>query len=383
MRASGVLYLTVVIMLLFAIGFLSYRLIILQPLSMDVFGRVSQGFMGRDASGSPAYSGLLAGGMPALAADSTARRSGLLAGIASLFQRKDLRDPRNLMALQLPYLPQKLPAAPVHAVPVAAVPPSQRSGGDRTVLDPPEVLMPGYIEETLSEEIQIQIAHIELDEEPITLTGEGPQILVYHSHSREAYMQDPANPYKEAEAFRSNDLDHTVVKVGEVLTEHLNRLGLPSLHDRTEHEQKNFAGSYARSLETLKRQMAAHASLQIFLDIHRNAYERKNPDDEVIIINGERVAKVFVVIGTGEGLLGGFEERPNWQENAKFAIKLTNKINELYPGLAKRVYYKNGRYNQHVSTQAILIEVGSNFTTQTEAKRATQYLAEALSKIVE
>lgn len=377
------MYLAVVIALLFAICFLSYRLMILQPLSMDLFQRASEVFVGQNPSGDPAYSGLLAGGMSVLAADSTAPRSGPFAGIASLFHSKDLRDPRNLMAVQLPYLPQNSAFPPVHAVPASAALPSRRSGENRPVLEPPEVLMPGYVEETLSEKIQIQIAAIELDEAPIALTGEGPQILVYHSHSREAYMQDPANPYKAAEAFRSNDLDHTVVKVGEVLTDHLNRLGIPTIHDRTEHEQRNFSGSYARSLETLKRQMADHESLQIFLDIHRNAYERKNPDDEVVLIHGERVAKVFVVIGTGEGLLGGFEERPNWQENAKFAIKLTNTINELYPGLAKRVHYKNGRYNQHVSTRAILIEVGSNFTTQAEAKRATQYLAEALSKIVE
>jgi stage II sporulation protein P len=64
-------------------------------------------------------------------------------------------------------------------------------------------------------------------------------------------------------------------------------------------------------------------------------------------------------------------------------MTLTNRINELYPGLAKDVYYKRGRYNQHVSTKAILIEVGSTYTTQKEAERATKYLAEALSQIFE
>jgi stage II sporulation protein P len=78
-----------------------------------------------------------------------------------------------------------------------------------------------------------------------------------------------------------------------------------------------------------------------------------------------------------------FTEKPKWEENAKLAIKLTNKINELYPGLAKDVYYKTGRYNQHVSTNAILVEVGSNLTTHAEAERATKYLAEAISQIIE
>ena len=103
----------------------------------------------------------------------------------------------------------------------------------------------------------------------------------------------------------------------------------------------------------------------------------------MVIINGERVAKLMVVIGTGEGIMGGFNERPNWKENAKLAIKLTNKLNELYPGLAKDVYYKTGRYNQHISTNAILIEVGSTLTTLDEAERASKYLAEAISQIIE
>ena len=100
--------------------------------------------------------------------------------------------------------------------------------------------------------------------------------------------------------------------------------------------------------------MDEHDSLNLFIDIHRNAYKKhssKKPDDEVVIINGQRVAKMMVVIGTGEGVVGGFSSKPNWKENAKLAIKLTNKLNELYPGLAKDVYYRTGRYNQHVSTK--------------------------------
>ena len=84
-----------------------------------------------------------------------------------------------------------------------------------------------------------------------------------------------------------------------------------------------------------------------------------------------------------EGVVGGFSSKPNWKENAKLAIKLTNKLNELYPGLAKDVYYRTGRYNQHVSTNAILVEVGSTLTTLEEAERATMYLAEAISQIIE
>ncbi|MFO7153449.1 MAG: stage II sporulation protein P [Caldicoprobacter oshimai] len=297
-----------------------------------------------------------------------------------------LNDPRNILAYQMPFLSgisAEKEAAKETAVEasVSRGEPTQRQTEQN--IDAPEVFLKH--DPDMSEEIKIEISKIKDDLGTITLTGEGPQILIYHTHSREAYRPDPQNPYGEVEAFRSNDLNYTVVRVGEELAKHLQAKGIPVLHDRTEHEQGDHSTAYQRSLETIKKRMAEYKSLQIFIDLHRNAYQpgAKSPDDEVVVIDGQRVAKLFVVIGTGEGYIGGFSEKPNWKENYKFALRLTNKLNELYPGIAKPVYVKPSRYNQHVSTKAILIEVGSNLTTLEEAKRTTKYLAEALSQIIE
>lgn len=298
----------------------------------------------------------------------------------------ELNDPRNILTYQMPFLSGI--SAEKESVEETAVETSVSRGESiqrqtDPNIDGPEVFLKH--DPDMSEEIKIEISKIKDDLGPITLTGEGPQVLIYHTHSREAYRQDPKNPYKEVEAFRSDDLNHTVVSVGEELARQLQARGIPVLHDRTEHEQGDHSTAYQRSLETIKKRMAEYKSLQIFIDLHRNAYQpgAKNPDDEVVIIDGQRVAKLFVVIGTGEGYVGGFLEKPNWKENYKFALRLTNKLNELYPGIAKPVYVKPSRYNQHVSTKAILIEIGSNLTTLEEAKRTTKYLAEALSQIIE
>ncbi|NLX71373.1 MAG: stage II sporulation protein P [Clostridiales bacterium] len=289
---------------------------------------------------------------------------------------KKIGDPRNILAYQIPFLTG---ISDNESVETSA---SRGDQGER-VMDVPEIFLKH--EPDMSEEIKIEISKIKDDLGSITLTGEGPQILIYHTHSREAYRPDPDNPYKAVEAFRCDDLDYTVVKVGSVLARHLESKGISVLHDRTEHEQGEHATAYVRSLKTIQKHMKEHKSLKIFIDLHRNAYKEgvKSPDDEVVYINGDRVAKLFVVIGTGQGYVGGFSERPNWKENYKFAMRLTNKVNELYPGLAKPVYVKPSRYNQHVSTKAILIEVGSNLTTLKEAERAAYYLAEAISQIVD
>lgn len=240
-------------------------------------------------------------------------------------------------------------------------------------------------ETEVSEEIQIEIKNISDDLPPVDLSGEGPQILIYHTHSREAYRQDPDNPYEAIAAFRSNDLSQTVVGVGEELARQLQARNITVLHDKTDHEVYPWkSGLYPRSLETIKKRKKEHDSLKIFLDIHRNYNDRlKDPDKEVVIINGERVAKFFIVIGTGEGISGGFSQKPNWRENYQFALKITNKANEKYPGLADDILVRTGRYNQHISNRAILIEIGNHLTTFNEAKRTAKYLAEILSEVIE
>ena len=104
--------------------------------------------------------------------------------------------------------------------------------------------------------------------------------------------------------------------------------------------------------------MKEYDTLKIFIDIQRNAYKKGVKSlMMIVVVEGKRVAKISVVIGTGKGSVGGFKRKPNWKENYKFALKLTNKVNEICPGLAKPVMVQNGRYNQHISTNAILIEV--------------------------
>lgn len=258
---------------------------------------------------------------------------------------------------------------------------SQRPSGDELHRQEFEVE-----EETdISEEIQIEIKNIRDDLPPVNLSGEGPQILIYHTHSREAYRQDPNNPYEAIAAFRSNDLSQTVVGVGEELARQLQARNIPVLHDKTDHEVYPWkSGLYPRSLETIQKRKKEHDSLKIFLDIHRNYNDKlKDPDKEVVTIDGERVAKFFIVIGTGEGISGGFSKKPNWRENYQFALKITNKANEKYPGLADDIMVRTGRYNQHISNRAILIEIGNHLTTFEEAKRTAKYLAEILSEVIE
>lgn len=211
------------------------------------------------------------------------------------------------------------------------------------------------------------------------------QVLIYHTHTREAYMQSPGYEYKEpkAEPYRCDNFDYTVVHVGDVLAESLKAKGVGVVHNITEHEQQELGTAYVRSLDTIQKLVEeSNDQFNLLIDIHRDGYTEgtEDPDDHVVVIDGKRYAKFFVLIGTGEGQAGGFSIKPDWETNYQVAQALTTIANQEYPGLAEDVLIKKGRYNQHVTDNMILIEIGSNVTTMDEAERTAELLGEIIYK---
>ena len=92
----------------------------------------------------------------------------------------------------------------------------------------------------------------------------------------------------------------------------------------------------------------------------------------------------MMLIGTGEGSDGNtFSIKPNWQENYRLAQALTDALNAQIPNLCRDVMVKTGRYNQHMSPSAVLIEVGHNKNTLQQAMNSTAPLACAIAEILQ
>ena len=79
---------------------------------------------------------------------------------------------------------------------------------------------------------------------------------------------------------------------------------------------------------------------------------------------------------------GGGLQHLNWQQNLKFAVKVQEKANELYPGLFRPIIVRNSRYNQHLSKAANIIEVGATGNTMEECLVSMKYLAKIISEVV-
>lgn len=238
-------------------------------------------------------------------------------------------------------------------------------------------------EEKIPDDIKIEIQGIKDDLPPIDITGKGPQILIYHTHTREAYAKTTAESYKSTDYMRTTDQMHNIVKIGSELAYQLkSKYSIDVLHDKTDHEPHDTA--YSRSLKTVSKHMKEYSSLKLFIDVHRNAYipGTKAKSDEVVMIQGKKVAKIMFVIGTGKKVAGKIASSA-WKENYKLALRISNELNKIKPGLAKPVLIKTGSsYNQQLSPRAILVEVGSTLNTIEEAIQSAHYLADAMSTVI-
>ena len=201
-----------------------------------------------------------------------------------------------------------------------------------------------------------------------------PRILIYHTHTHEAYEQVSGNQYVAIEAWRTNDHDHSIVRVGKELAELLESRGFEVVHDTTDHEQDDLGTAYTRSLETLQNY---NEPFDLYIDLHRDAYLEGMPSGK-IEHNGQTLAQLMLLIGNGEG----FEVKPYYEENLLFAEELTALINHSVPGLCKDVLVKDGRYNQNIGIFSILVEVGHNKNTLEEALNALPPLADSLCTLM-
>ena len=206
--------------------------------------------------------------------------------------------------------------------------------------------------------------------------SDAPTVLIYHTHTHEAYSQDSEDPYEAIETWRTVDEAHSVVRVGTALADALTELGYQVTHDTTDHEQDALSSAYERSLVTLQNYPE---SFDLRIDLHRDAYV-DGLADRYTGPDGGQYAQLMLLVGRGDDYSGA--DRPPYEENLAFAQRITSAVNERMPGLCRNVTVKKGRYNQHVDARCILVEVGHNLNTLREALASVPTLAQAIDAVL-
>ena len=204
----------------------------------------------------------------------------------------------------------------------------------------------------------------------------GKRVLIYHTHTWEAFEQEAGNRYQETEKWRSKDDAFNMIAVGNALTHALEALGCTVAHDETAFEPPDLSTAYQRSLEMLDRRQAAGESYDLYIDLHRDAVASASTLKRTVNVAGEEIARFMVLVGKGQG----YTEKPDWQANYAVAEKLTQSLNQQVEGLCRDIKVKAGRFNQHIAPCCVLIECGLNYNTLEEVLRGIPYLAQAINE---
>lgn len=208
-----------------------------------------------------------------------------------------------------------------------------------------------------------------------TLEMNKENVIIFHTHTCESYTPSEQYQYQQTGNFRTTDLNYTVSRVGDELTNYLLGFGFNVNHDKTYHDYPAYTGSYTRSLESVTKDLKTFSS-DIIIDLHRDAIGSKSNYDPSVKIGEDVAAQLMFVIGTN----GGGLYHPNWKSNLQFAIELQQKANEMYPGLFKPVIVRNSRYNQHLGKAACIIEVGATGNTLEQCLNSMKYLSKVLDE---
>ncbi len=201
------------------------------------------------------------------------------------------------------------------------------------------------------------------------------KIVIFHTHSSESYTSSEKYKYKATGNFRTTDKNYSVIRVGRELEKQLKSYKYEVIHNETLHDYPSYTGSYSNSLKTVTKILKDNKNTDIVIDLHRDAIG-DNTYAPTVKIGDEYAAQLMFVIGGN----GSKTKHENWSQNLKFAVKIQEKANEMYPGLFKPIILRYASYNQQVAKAAVIIEVGATGNTLDQALASMKYLAKVMDE---
>ncbi|MBU9738365.1 stage II sporulation protein P [Lachnospiraceae bacterium ASD3451] len=204
-----------------------------------------------------------------------------------------------------------------------------------------------------------------------------PQILIYHTHSQESFVDSiPGDP------------STTIVGVGEYLTTllrdkyHFNVIHHTEVYDMIDGKLDR-SKAYALAETSIAQILADNPSIEVVIDLHRDGVAEGT--HLVTNINGKDTAQFMFFNGLSRTTkIGDISYLPNpyIQDNLAFSLQCQLKAAQYYPGVARKIYLKGYRYNMHFKPRSLLVECGAQTNTLQEEKNAMEPLADILHKVL-
>ncbi len=274
----------------------------------------------------------------------------------------------------VPFLEETLPGA-------SATPDPNRASGpvEEITISGGEAVGDFFVRDTTDSGTDLEA---ELQKQPpIKLHGDGRvEILIYHTHTSEAYLQTPSPFYYTDMDTRTQNKDRSVVAAGEELKSVLEAAGFGVVHDATVNDTA-YNGSYSRSWEVIQKNLAEHPDIQVTIDVHRDSMTTQEgvKYKPTALIGGRKSAQIMLLAGCNAD--GSWEDFPSWEENLRLILRVQQKGTELYPNLMRPLNFSNSKYNMNAASGSMLVEVGTEVNTAAEAKYAAGLLGKVLSEV--
>lgn len=221
----------------------------------------------------------------------------------------------------------------------------------------------------------------ELQESPaVSFKGDGSvEVLIYHTHTSEAYSKEYTGFYYTDMETRTQNQDMSVVAVGEALKKELEARGFGVVHDTTVNDAL-YNGSYSRSWDVIQKNLEAYPGIQVTIDLHRDSMTTQEgiKYKPTVTVNGRKAAQIMMLAGCDES--GDWGDFPDWRDNLHLILRVQQKAAELYPDLARPLNFSNSKYNMNATKGSMLIEVGTEVNTVSEAKYSGKLLGEILAE---
>lgn len=206
--------------------------------------------------------------------------------------------------------------------------------------------------------------------------GDAPKILIFHTHSQEAFIDSV-----------EGDTDTTIVGMGKLLAERLNALGIPTIHHPGVYDlingQLDRSAAYEYAEAGVRPILEEHPSIEVVIDLHRDGV---GEDTHLVTeVNGKPTAQIMFFNGLSRTKDNGdiaYLPNPYIQDNLAFSLQMKLAAEQMYPGFTRRIFLRGYRYSLHMRPKSLLIETGAQTNTVEEMRNAMELLAVTLQKVI-
>lgn len=207
--------------------------------------------------------------------------------------------------------------------------------------------------------------------------GNGPKILIFHTHGSELYAD-------------SKNINEGVIGVGEHLKAMIeDKYGIECIHLTDRFDMVNGKlqrnGAYERAEPVVRQILKENPSIELVIDLHRDGVN--NNLRLVTNIDGKNYAKIMFFNGIckkwDNGKLVDIPDlvNPYVKTNLALSYQMFQQVYGFNGNLPRKIYINAYRYSLHMMDKSMLIELGAQTNTYEEALNSIEVVGEALGKV--